>query len=152
MSSPYPKCFLKEMLGDSITCLPALLLLSLLTLVPSRWMKFSKATCVSTTIPRKGCWVERVVLLPSSWPGVFSHLDCLGFWGANPSCQMVLQKGLPHGSALRRSIQQTSGRRGIPALVQYCVLLQSLPFSAFFFFNSVLTLSLAVMDFVQLKR
>lgn len=55
VNSSYPKCFLKEMLGDSVMCLPALLLLGLLTLVPSQRMKFSKVTCVSTAILRKGC-------------------------------------------------------------------------------------------------
>lgn len=84
------------------------------------------------------------MLLLSSWPGVFCHLDCMGFWGA--------ADGAAKGIVPRVSPPATASANlwpvGHPSAG---AILQSLPFSSFLF-NSVLTSSLAVMDFVQLRR
>lgn len=64
----------KEMLGDRITCRH----LDLRTILTDE--VFEGDVCFYTSvIPRKGCWVERVVLVLSPWLGVFSHVDYSGF-------------------------------------------------------------------------
>lgn len=68
---------------------------SLLTLVPSQQREFLKVN-VFLLLSRE------TFVLPSSWPDVFSHVGCLGFWGAalwvSPSAACSA-KPLPDGAS-----------------------------------------------------
>lgn len=143
MSSSYPSFFLKEIFVDDTGCLPLLFSCSAFwhCCHLTRWgfWRF----CV----PAAGLWelCSAIFLascfLPSGLSGVF---------GCKPQLPVELQEALPHGPALQQPVQQTPGCWDIPELVQSCRLVQLLPFP--FFIDSVLTSSLVVMDFVQLRR